>query len=249
MIPLVPLILVSNDVYWLPYVLDNMSGLFRKYVIYDVGSTDGTQEVVQHFAQNEQNAEVVVEFLPMVEPKAQIAYRNAMIADAKSDYYMLVDGDEVWPAVSMQLLFAQFPDFVKSERPFGIVNRVEVCRDLKSAWDPNEFTPHHRLYHRTAIWRGTHPGEYSEPKQRPSREYTFDELATVYHFHGATRSPMDLTVPRREGRRSKHTYSPGEKRSFNIFADLPELKKPPRGGFKVCPELKGLWNEKEMSDI
>lgn len=238
-IPLTPLVLTSNDVYWLPYVLDNLAGLFGRYVIYDVGSTDGTIDVIKHFASNE-DAEVVVEELPMVEPKAQLAYRNAMIAEARSDYYLLVDGDEVWPTVSFQLLFSEFPHFVKSGKLFGIVNRIEVCDDLKHAWNPDKFTPHHRLYHRTALWRGTHPGEYSDPEQKPANEYRFDELVSVYHFHALTRSPMDKMVPRRLQRRAKKTYTPGTKKSFDLFADLPELQKPPRGGFEVSPELKVL---------
>ena len=241
-LPLVPLILVSNDSYWVPYVLDQLAGLFRRYIIYDVGSTDGTREIIQDFAQRE-NADVVMEYLPMVEPKAQIAYRNAMIADARSDYYLIVDGDEIWPTVSFQLLFAEFPKFVSSGKTFGIVNRIEVCDDLKSAWDPDKFTPHHRLYHRTALWRGTHPGEYSDPVQRAHREYTFNELVSVNHLHGVTRSPMDKMVPKRLQRRDKNTYTPGEKKPFNLFADLPELKTPPRGEFAVSPELKKLQDE------
>jgi len=49
----VPTILVKNEAYWLPYVLECLRGKFDRYVIYDVGSTDGTKEIIDEFLYRE----------------------------------------------------------------------------------------------------------------------------------------------------------------------------------------------------
>ena len=44
-----PVILVRNDAYWLPYCLKAVQGIFSRYVIYDIGSEDGTKDIIHQF--------------------------------------------------------------------------------------------------------------------------------------------------------------------------------------------------------
>ena len=79
MIPgLVPVVLVMNDEFYLPYVLESTRGFFKKYVIYDVGSTDRTPEIIDWWVDTNPDVEFVVRKLPFVDPKVQGTFRNSM---------------------------------------------------------------------------------------------------------------------------------------------------------------------------
>lgn len=236
---IVPVVLVSNEEYWLPYALECTRGYFLRYIIYDIGSTDKTKEIIKWWAETNPNSEMEIKLLPMCEPKVQGFFRNSMIAEAQSDYYFILDGDELYSQESIQRVI-QSPkvfDF-RQNKLYGVVRRIEVSGDLKQAYGVNNVVPHHRLYHRTAYWRGPHPGEYPAIEQTKFNEIEFQDII-CYHFHNAQRSPQDHLVPKRLERRAKPTYRPGNLNSIDIFGRLPILKKPIES-FTVSPELKAL---------
>lgn len=243
---LTPVVLVQNDCYWLPYVLSAIDGWFEKIVIYDVGSTDGTLEICRAF-KGVATSDVLLEEMPAVPPKAQLAFRNAMIAEAQTDYYLIVDGDEIWPKESLEQLRVQFPYFqgllldpcqTQDRKTYGIVRRIEVREDLQSAYAVDEYLPHHRVYHRTATWRGTHPGERATIPQQTDTEYRFSPEVKVFHFHNTLRSTKDAIA--RQSRKDQRTYHRGTISSLNILEELPILRND-KGDFPVNPELEKLW--------
>ncbi|MHA2065427.1 MAG: hypothetical protein ACXABY_13710, partial [Candidatus Thorarchaeota archaeon] len=177
--------------------------------------------------------------MPKVEPKAQLAYRNAMIAEAQTDYYLIVDGDELWSAPSLKLLEDEFSLMCKFQRIYGVVRRIEVREDLKSAYSVNSYLPHHRVYHRTATWSNKHPGEVPRIPQRPDNEFKFSDDVKVFHFHNTLRSPHEDKAYRRIARKSQGTYHRGTISDIDLLKELPILKE--KGEFPVNPELTKLW--------
>ncbi|MHA2063364.1 MAG: glycosyltransferase [Candidatus Thorarchaeota archaeon] len=235
----VPLVLVMNDAYWLPYVLKSIDGWFNKIVIYDAGSEDGTIDICRWF-RDTSTSEVLLEEFPFVPPKAQLAYRNAAIADAQTDYYMLVDGDEIWAERSLVELSNYFEDYRASNKPYGLVNRTEVNADLNTAYSDGTWLQHHRVYHRTCTWRGTHPGERATIPQKPKTEHRFPDDVVVYHFHNTLRSPLEDKVPSRVKRKSQSSYHRGGISNIDILERLPILQNRVEK-FPVSPELERLW--------
>lgn|SRR3990167_3046203 len=235
------LVLVRDDAYWSPYVLESIRLFFPKVVMYNCYSQDGSKDIFEHYKKKfeKDGTEVVLEHFPDMEPRAQIALRNSMIAEAGTEYYMLIDGDEIYPRYSLTQLMNQWMDYQVSGKIYGIVNRTEVCADLQTAYSPNTYTNHHRVYDRIATWCGTHPGEYARIKQKPANEYKFSQDVEVFHFHNAIRSPLEHTVPSRMNRKSKPTYTSGSIEAFNLFEKLPILKTPIEN-FVVNPVLAAL---------
>ena len=231
-----PIVLVSNDCYWLPYVLKSTKDFFDHFIIYDVGSTDGTLDVIDWF-ENTYDGDLLVERMPMVPPKAQLAFRNAPIAELTTNYYLILDGDEVWPESSLLKLREQMPGYLSSEKPYGVVKRIEVSEDLKTRY--SDIKNHHRLYYRSCTWLGKHPGESPALPQTPAREYSFSKDIAVYHFHNTLRSPEEKNVPKRMERKSQHTYHPGQLIPFYLLNELPILQKPIEN-FPVNPQLAEL---------
>jgi len=181
--------------------------------------------------------------MPFIEPRAQLAYRNAPIAElGNATHYMLLDGDEIWTTQALDLLNKEYYKYFLSGKLYGKVGRIEVCEDLKSAYSPNIWLPHHRLYHRSCTWSGKHPGEESRIPQKSSTEYKFNEKIKVFHFHNTLRSPLEDKVPGRITRKQQKTYHRGEISPIDIFKELPILKTP-INNFTVNPILKELQNE------
>lgn len=237
---LVPLILVCNEEYWLPYVLEASRGWFDKYVIYDIGSTDRTREIIHQFIESERHrTDFFVRMMPMVEPAAQGAFRNSMTTEAQSDWTLILDGDELYTEKGFEAMHKETPllqqRYEKEGILYGVVPRIEVLDGLDQAYGQDLKVPHHRLYHRQSIFGGSHPGEYPIPKQGKNNEQWLGSDVICYHFHNTTRSEKDSEVPKRIERRGKATYHPGAPTPFDLFKALPVLRKPL--GFPVNPVL------------
>lgn len=239
-----PLVLVSNDEYWLPYVLESTRGYFERYVIYDVGSSDGTIGIIKWFIDSMQNkAEFFVRGIRGIPaPSTQGAFRNSMIAEARSEWTFILDGDEIYSPKSYENILngvnSMNKTFKDYEPLYGIVPRIEVAGNLNSAYGTDKTVPHHRLYHRTAVFTGPHPGEVPLYEQN-SENSRWIRNAVCYHFHNADRSTRDSEVPKRLDRKTRPTYRPGSLDSVNIFEVLPILKSPIED-FPVNPRLKEL---------
>jgi len=232
-----PVVLVCNDEYWLPYALEASKGFFDRYVLYDVGSTDRTREIIQWFMDTTPTAHFYVRMLPMVPPTVQGAFRNSMIAEALTDWYFILDGDEVYTPESYEVILRSVHDLQKERKIYGVVERIEVAETLGQRYNKHRV-PHHRVYHRNAIWTGSHPGEVPFFKQMAEREHWITG-ARCFHFHNCERSSKDAEVPKRLERRGRSTYRPGELEPFNLFEVLPILKSPIEN-FPVNPRLAEL---------
>jgi glycosyltransferase involved in cell wall biosynthesis len=236
-------VLVKDDEYWLPYALLASEGFFDRYVIYDVGSTDRTSDIIRWFTEkNKGTYEFFVRQLPMVPPIVQGAFRNSQFAEARTDWIFMLDADELYSPYSYQNICAGIDEIAKNPYTlYGIVPRIEVCEGLGSAYGLDRKVSHHRVYHRTAIFTGPHPGEAPLVEQRPKNEYWIKD-ATCYHFHNTARSTKDAEVPKRIERRSRGTYHPGEAKAFDLFRALPILKNKIED-FEPNPVLKNLQNQ------
>ena len=237
-----PVILVCNDEYWLPWALEASRGFFDRYVIYDIGSKDRTREIITWFKDSNKEASFYIRFLDMQPPAIQGIFRNSMIAEALSECYFILDGDEIY-SPSSYVAIQNSVDYLLTQREklYGIIPRVEIDSDCKGAYGVGAKTPHHRLYHRCAIWTGSHPGEVPYTKQKPNNEIWID--GTCYHFHNCERSSYDSEVPKRIERRARATYRPGQKQSIEILKELPILEKN-ICDFKRNPALQKLIDDK-----
>lgn len=231
-------VLVMNDEYWLPYALLAAEQWFDRFVIYDVGSTDRTPDIIDWFVErNVGRVTFFVRKLPMVPPIVQGAFRNSQFAEAMSDWIFMLDADEIYTPYAYENIIYSM-DHLKDNPSayYGIVPRVEVCGSLDRAYGLDRKVPHHRIYHRNAVFTGPHPGEVPLIEQN-SKNSIWIRDATCFHFHNAERSTKDAEVPKRIERRSRKTYHPGEAESFDLFRSLPILKSQ-IADFPVNPTLK-----------
>jgi hypothetical protein len=236
-----PVVLVKNDAYWLPYALESISNHFDRMVIYDVGSTDFTRDVIDWYVDKETFTEFLVRKLPHCPPEVQVTFRNSMIAEAGSPCYLIVDGDEAYRREDLERISKAGECLIErhsqwARARYGVFSRIEVSPDLKQRY--SEERTHHRLYHRSAIWNGTHPGEVPVYEQNRNSELNFLNIK-VLHLHNTVRSPKEEEALSRMKRKSQRTYHPGTLANWNVLEEYPLLKQ--RLPFPVCPALEALW--------
>ena len=225
---LTAVVLVKNDQFFLRYALESTRKLFKNYIFYDISSEDQTKDVISSFIKTlPDDVEVSTRFLPMCPPSVQGCFRNSMIIEGRTNYYFILDGDEVYSEVGIEAIKFGFEEMKKEHdkdprKIYGVLSRVEIGENLVSKY--SEIRTHHRVYHRTASWAGNHPGEIPFYEQCDKREYNFSNYALCYHFHNAARSPHDSDALKRIERRARGTYRPGELVPFDLFGALPILK-------------------------
>ena len=242
---LTAVVLVKNDQFFLRYALESTRKLFKNYVFYDINSEDRTRDVITSFISTlAKDVEVSTRFLPMCPPSVQGCFRNSMIVEGRTNWYFILDGDEVYSEGGVQAIQQGFEELKKEHakdprKIYGVLSRVEVGTDLISRY--TTIRSHHRVYHRTASWIGNHPGEIPFYDQTSKREYEFSKDAICYHFHNAARSPYDADALKRMERRTKGTYRPGELVPFDLFGALP-IGKTRFDDIPVNPTLERLQN-------
>lgn len=237
-----PVVLVKNDAYWLPYALESVSGHFDRMIIYDVGSTDNTRDIIDWYVSKELYTNFIVRKLPHCPPEVQLCFRNSMIAEAGSPCYMILDGDEVYNREDLDkigkigtILTEHYNS--NSRIKYATFRRVEVSSDLKQRY--SEERTHHRLYHRSAIWDGTHPGEVPVFEQNAKSELDFTNDVRVLHLHNSLRSPKEEETLSRIKRKNQRSYHPGNLVGFNVLEEFPLLQT--KLPFPACPALEALW--------
>ncbi len=241
------MILVKNESYFLPYVLKQCEGIFDSFVIYDIASTDNTREIIEWFhARNKGKADFTIRYMPDLSKEVQGAFRNSMIVEGQRPIYWILDGDELYTREDLLHIKACAEDLkiahaFKNEKRFGVFKRVELSMDLTQQYDRRRS--HHRLYHQSAYWTGTHPGEVSGYKQEEKSEEWYD--VTTWHFHNAVRSPDEASVLKRMDRKMKNTYHPGELVPVSLLEEVPILNQRIEE-FPVSPALEALWLKRDL---
>jgi hypothetical protein len=169
-----------------------------------------------------------------------------MIAEARSDWYFILDGDEVYSRKGVDGIVDAYHELKReyelNGKIYGVVRRIEICDDLRSAYGVDLQLGHHRFYHRSAIWDGTHPGEVAHYTQNTMTEKRMEDEIICYHFHNCRRSSTsDGAALLRSKRKAQGTYRRGELKSFEVVTDLPILRRP-IGTFQVHPVLKEMYH-------
>lgn len=238
------MVLVKNEEYFLPYVLKQTEGYFDSYVIYDVGSTDRTRDIIDWFtARMDGKADLVVRYLPHVPPEVQGTFRNSMIVEGDRPVYFILDGDELYTPKDMAEISVAGEELLAANaanerKRYGVVRRVEVNAELTQQYA--ERRGHHRLYTRDAFWTGTHPGEVAAYRQTEKSELWFNGI-TCWHMHNTLRSPQEADALSRISRKRKKAYHPGNgvMKPMDLLRELPVLREPIED-FAVTPALAAL---------
>lgn len=119
--PFTVCMIVKNEDQWIWYAISSIIKQASIIYLYDTGSRDKTVEIIKTFASNK----IVFEEKGEVTPKKLVYLRNEQLARTKTDWFLLVDGDEVWPRETIE----QFSKIITkvNNNKWGIVVKNRVC--------------------------------------------------------------------------------------------------------------------------
>lgn len=87
--------LIKNESKWIECALRSVLCVVDAVLVFDTGSTDGTVEIVKKI-QQEFPGQVVLEEKGAADKARHTALRQEMVERTTTDWFMVLDGDEVW---------------------------------------------------------------------------------------------------------------------------------------------------------
>jgi len=95
--------IVKNEVRFLWYSVMSVINYVDEMLLWDTGSTDGTIEIIKEL-KKQYPEKIKVKFFDSVDKNTFTDLRNKMLAETKSDWFIIVDGDEIWWKESIKFL-------------------------------------------------------------------------------------------------------------------------------------------------
>lgn len=92
--------LIKNEENWIWYALNSVIDYVDKIIVYDTGSTDNTVKIIKSI----KNPKIIFEERGEVDKKQFTDLRQEMLDRTKTDWLIVLDGDEVWPNKSIEVL-------------------------------------------------------------------------------------------------------------------------------------------------
>jgi glycosyltransferase involved in cell wall biosynthesis len=92
--------IIKNEDRWIWYALMSVINQVDKMLIYDTGSTDKTIQIIKAI----NSPKIILKEKGSVDRKKLVRLRQEQIRRTKTPWFMLLDGDEIWPQKNLKKL-------------------------------------------------------------------------------------------------------------------------------------------------
>lgn len=103
--------LVKNEERYLWFAVESVINHIDKLLLWDTGSTDKTKDIIA-LLKDKHKGKIETRFLGEVTPGEFTKVRQEMLDATKSDWFIIVDGDEVWWDKGIR----ELTDFIREEK-------------------------------------------------------------------------------------------------------------------------------------
>jgi len=185
--------MIRNEEEFIRQAIESVLPVAEEVIVFDTGSTDNTAAIVKGI-----KSEKIMFFEKgKSEPKRLVELRNEMISLTKTEWFMVIDGDEIIMPQAMEKILSELEALPKNVcrveltmRDF-VKDRFLVARDRKMGklWRTNRI-----------VFLGTYPFEYGAVKsdqQKNLAEFSEGNLSSIvvsYHMCFFRRSSRDADV-------------------------------------------------------
>ena len=135
--------IVKNEERWIKPALLSVIDHVSRMLVWDTGSTDKTVEVIKSI----NSPKIEFSQKGAVDRQGLVKLRNQQIRETKARWFLLVDGDEVWPEENLVQLIESIKK-AKSET-IALVNRTRNC-----IGDIYHYQPEEKGHYRIGPWQG-----------------------------------------------------------------------------------------------
>lgn len=169
--------LVKNEENWVWFAIQSVLPVVDRFMIFDTGSTDRTAEIINSV----KSPKLILKHKPVQSRDELVAIRNEMLRETLTPWFLLVDGDEVWPAPALSKLTSAISK--APQTTWGMVVRTRNCVGDVWHYQPEEAGRYILLGKKGHLtirayrklpgfhWEGVYPNEaYSDPRGKPINE-------------------------------------------------------------------------------
>ena len=122
--------MVRNEDQFIRFAVLSVLPFLDQLIIFDTGSTDNTVQIIKSFNTNK----IILEEKGIVTPVEYTKLRQEMIDRTKTEFFILIDGDEIWPEKSLSKLVSDLKTLPKE--------KVAVyCRTRNAVGDIYHYLP------------------------------------------------------------------------------------------------------------
>lgn len=206
--------LVKNEEKYIWYAVMSVINNVDKILIWDTGSTDKTVQIIKEIKRIYPEKLVFKEFGEVDVKKFPIA-REKMLKETKSDWVLIVDGDEVWWEDSIKELVSNLVKYGKNletvvSKYYTVVGDIYHYQgDSAGMYDFDGSKGHLNIRAMSRTIPGLHAAKphgqqgYFDKEEKLVQERIKSkrlhiESPAYFHFTHVTRSSIDAKVPKRE---------------------------------------------------
>ncbi len=113
--------IVANDDRWVWFAINSVLNYVSKLIIYDTGSVDNTIRIIKSI----RSEKIVFKEIGKVDSFALTKLRQDQVEKTKTDWFLVIDGDEVWPQKSLESVIKAVKN--QGENKLGIVVKTGMC--------------------------------------------------------------------------------------------------------------------------
>ena len=135
--------IIKNEERWIKPALLSVIDHVSRMLVWDTGSTDKTVEVIKSI----NSPKIEFSQKGAVDRQGLVKLRNQQIRETKARWFLLVDGDEVWPEENL----VQLIESIKKAKSgtIALVNRTRNC-----IGDIYHYQPEEKGHYRIGPWQG-----------------------------------------------------------------------------------------------
>lgn len=135
--------IVKNEENFIRYALLSVLDFAEKLLIWDTNSTDKTVEIIQSIKSKKIDFRQCGE----VDRKGLVALRNEQINLTKTPWFLVLDGDEIWPKENLERLIKAME--YANKKTVALVNKTRNC-----VGDIYHYLPEEKGRYQIGPWRG-----------------------------------------------------------------------------------------------
>jgi glycosyltransferase involved in cell wall biosynthesis len=134
---------IKNESVWIKSALESVIDLADKLLVWDTGSTDKTVAIIKSI----NSAKIEFKECGPINRQGLIDLRSQQIKATRTDWFLILDGDEIWPKENLEKLIKA----MRSAKPetLALVNRTRNC-----VGDLQHYLPESAGQYRIGSWHG-----------------------------------------------------------------------------------------------
>ena len=119
---------VKNEDRWIWYSIMSVIDFLDRLIIFDTGSRDHTTDIIAEILKDKKYADkILYKEWGAVTPKEFSEVRQKQIEMTKTDYFMVIDGDEIWYEATLN----ELNTILSTKKPLLVATKfINACGDI-----------------------------------------------------------------------------------------------------------------------